>query len=486
MKQIPVKRTGTVLKPDSGRVMIRPFLLGNRERVRTIIERVMALNEKQVHTALALALEEFAERHLDIDEILLRHARQASSIVPNTGERSRERELLIGTYFTSEYALESAALFNPSIVPAPEQSGVGKGELRFILSLRATGEGHISSIEFRSGTLDPDGVPEVDPVTAYVSEPVRIEAASYELALFRRKLEELSLDNTTSRQILVRLGETFTLQDLDAAIRWSRRGRDRDSQRTVDGMRLLAESNYETAFKPGRPVCERIIFPSSPSESNGIEDARFVAFREDDGSVVYYATYTAYDGKVILPQLIETSDFLHFKISTLNGPAAQNKGMALFPRRVNGLYAMISRQDNENLYLMLSDNIHFWYDPLPLMMPREPWEIVQLGNCGSPIETEAGWLVLTHGVGPMRKYCIGAILLDLEDPSRVLGRLRDPLLTPVQNERIGYVPNVVYTCGALVHNGVLVLPYAMSDYATGFATVGMDALLDRLKSEPVA
>lgn len=483
MKSIPVRRTATVLSPDSGRVMIRPFLLDSRDRVRSIFKRVMDLEERQVHAALARVREEFADRHIDIESILRRHAQKARSVVPQSGELSRERELLAGSYFTSEYALESAALFNPSIVPAPDQSGVPEDSLRFVMSLRATGEGHISSIEFRSGIIDRTGNPSVDPVTQYVNEPTRIASATYELALFRRKLAELSLENAASRRVLVRLEESFTLQELQAAIESARAGADRDWERTIDGMRLLAESNYETQFKPGQPVSERIIFPSSPSESNGIEDARFVAFRGDDGEVTYFATYTAYDGRVILPQLIETHDFLRFKIGTLNGPAAQNKGMALFPRKVNGLYAMISRQDNENLFLMFSDNIHFWYEPRPLMKPREPWEIVQLGNCGSPIETDVGWLVLTHGVGPMRKYCIGAILLDLDDPSRVIGRLREPLLTPDENERIGYVPNVVYTCGALVHNGTLVLPYAMSDYATGFATVPMDALLGRLKRE---
>ncbi len=243
---------------------------------------------------------------------------------------------------------------------------------------------------------------------------------------------------------------------------------------------MLAHANYETRFAPRQPVSERIIYPSSPSERNGIEDARFVRFEDDAEGVTYYATYTAYDGKVILPQLLETRDFLHFKISTLNGPAAQNKGMALFPRKVGGLYAMISRQDNENLFLMYSDNLHFWFEPHPLMQPKNPWELVQLGNCGSPIETDAGWLVLTHGVGPMRKYCIGAILLDREDPSKIIGRLNEPLLTPSENERAGYVPNVVYTCGALAHAGTLILPYAMSDYATGIATLVLDDLLDAL------
>jgi len=234
-------------------------------------------------------------------------------------------------------------------------------------------------------------------------------------------------------------------------------------------------------FAPGSRVSQRVLFPSVPSQSNGIEDARFVQFHNDDGSFTYYATYTAYDGKITLPQLLETQDFYHFKFITLNGPAVQNKGMALFPRTISGRYAMLSRQDDENILLMYSDNIHFWQEPKLLLLPAQPWEFVKIGTCGSPIETEAGWLVLTHGVGPMRKYCLGAFLLDLEDPSRVLGRLREPLLAPNETEREGYVPNVVYTCGALLHDRELIIPYAMSDYATSFATVPLDDVLGAME-----
>jgi predicted GH43/DUF377 family glycosyl hydrolase len=242
-------------------------------------------------------------------------------------------------------------------------------------------------------------------------------------------------------------------------------------------MLALARSNYEVQFQPQQELSERVLFPATPSQRNGIEDARFVCFQKDDGSHVYYATFTAFDGKVILPELVETTDFLCFRFITLNGPAAENKGMAMFPRKINGLYAMLSRQDNENIYIMFSDNVHFWHERKVLLKPTFPWELVQLGNCGSPIETEAGWLVLSHGVGPLRTYCIGAFLLDRDNPSKVIGRLHEPLLKPNQNERQGYVPNVVYTCGALVHNGELIIPYAMADHATGFATVPLDEVL---------
>jgi predicted GH43/DUF377 family glycosyl hydrolase len=276
------------------------------------------------------------------------------------------------------------------------------------------------------------------------------------------------------------LGDLFTLDDLGQTLQnvlRSNRARQRELEPIAHTMLVLAKANYEIRFSPELNVSERIIFPSSPTETNGIEDARFVRFTHDDGRVVYYATYTAYDGRVVLPQMLETRDFLHFAVSTLNGPEVRNKGFALFPRMVNGQYAMLSRQDNENIYLMYSDMPHFWYSKQLIARPTYPWEFVQLGNCGSPIETEAGWLVLTHGVGPMRKYALGAFLLDRDDPSRVIGRLPTPLLEPNPNEREGYVPNVVYSCGAVLHGRELVIPYAMADYASTFATVRLDHVL---------
>ena len=246
---------------------------------------------------------------------------------------------------------------------------------------------------------------------------------------------------------------------------------------------MLAKANYEIQCDPEGDISERIIFPYSPTEQNGIEDARFVLFTDEQNNSRYYATYTAFDGSVVLPQMVETDDFLRFRISTLNGPEVRNKGMAFFPRKIEGHYAMLSRQDGENLYLMYSDMLNFWYTKQLLVKPTQPWEFVQVGNCGSPIETDAGWLVLSHGVGPIRKYCIGAYLLDRSDPSRVIGRLSQPLLTPDVNEREGYVPNVVYSCGAAVHNGQLIIPYAMADYATAFATVPLQQVLEAMRAE---
>ena len=301
--------------------------------------------------------------------------------------------------------------------------------------------------------------------------------------MFFRKLLELGVDGPFVGKVLATLNDQFTLEELQRAISRAMqqsRPRQHENEPVVQGMLTLAMANYEIGYSPEQNISERVVFPSSPTEANGIEDARFVQFHDDDGSVRYYATYTAFDGKVILPQILETDDFLHFKISTLNGSEVRNKGFALFPRKVNGLYAMLSRQDNENIYLMYSDMLHFWYTKELIAKPTYSWEFVQLGNCGSPIETEAGWLVLTHGVGPMRKYAMGAFLLDLGDPSRVIGRLEVPLLEPDANEREGYVPNVVYSCGAVIHNRELIIPYAMSDYASTFATVSLDEVLNAM------
>jgi predicted GH43/DUF377 family glycosyl hydrolase len=480
MSMINIKRTGLMLTPERARVLVRPFRLTSERRISNICARVMTLSDAQVHSLLTQVLAEFGDRHQQMRDLLQERFERVKRFLLTDQKLPEERQLLLGAYFTHEYALEAAALFNPSIVPHPDQSGLPDGALRFILSLRATGEGHISSVTFRTGIVDAQNQITVNSPTRFLREPRQMPNASYEKTLFERKLYELGLTSEFSRRVLDGLSDSFTIGELkkklDSLLKLVR-AEDPESETVAKGMLHLAKSNYEVQFAPESRVSERVIFPTSPSQSNGIEDARFVLFQNEDGTRRYYATYTAYDGEVVLPQLLETPDFLHFKFITFNGPAVQNKGMALFPRQLHGYYAMLSRQDNENIYLMYSDNIHFWYEPEPIMRPTFPWEFVQLGNCGSPMETEAGWLVLSHGVGPMRKYCIGAFLLDLDAPSKVIGRLREPLLKPIETEREGYVPNVVYSCGALIHNRQLILPYAMSDYATNFATVSLDELL---------
>lgn len=474
------KRIGPTLVADRSRVLMRPFRPTTDDIARRIADRVMALPEEQVVGLLGQVLGEFADRHEQVESIFLKRFEQAKIYLEPGAQLSPARQMLLGAFFTHEYSPESAALFNPSIVPHPDQSGLPKGALRFILSLRATGEGHISSITFRTGTISAQNRITLTPPVPFAAEPERLHNAAYDKGLFAHKLEEAGVQNDFCRRVLDQLQENFTLKELHAVLLASGLTTDTSdttAARATRGILLLAESNYEVNFAPGSRVSQRVLFPSAPSQSNGIEDARFVRFQNEDGSITYYATYTAYDGKIILPQLLETPDFVHFKFSTLNGPAVQNKGMALFPRKINGQYVMLSRQDDENILLMSSDNVRFWQTPRLLLSPAQPWEFIKIGNCGSPIETEAGWLVLSHGVGAMRKYCLGAFLLDLNDPSRVIGRLREPLLSPNEAEREGYVPNVVYTCGALIHGSELIIPYAMSDSATSFASVSLDHLL---------
>jgi len=477
---IHAKRIGPTLVPDRSRVLMRPFRPTTDDISRRIVARVMALPEEEVVRLVSQVLGEFSNRHERVEDIFRKRFEQVSIYLEPGAPLSPERQMLIGAYFTNEYSPESAALFNPSIVPHPDQSGLPRGALRFILSLRATGEGHISSITFRTGTVSAQHRITLTPPVPFAAEPERVPNAAYDKGLFAHKLEEAGVQNDFCRRVLDQLRDDFTLKELHAVLLASgltSETSDATAIRAARGILLLAESNYEVNFAPDSRVSQRVLFPSAPSQSNGIEDARFVRFQNDGGHFTYYATYTAYDGKIILPQLLETPDFVHFKFSTLNGPAVQNKGMALFPRKINGQYVMLSRQDDENILLMSSDNIHFWQTPRLLLPPAQPWEFVKIGNCGSPIETEAGWLVLSHGVGAMRKYCLGAFLLDLNDPTRVIGRLREPLLSPNETEREGYVPNVVYTCGALLQERELIIPYAMSDSATSFATVALDELL---------
>lgn len=480
-----LERTGIVLKPNNRRVVLRNFEPTNDERKQRIIARLSTLAEPEVDRLLQEVLEEFHGRHQKPQDFFRQRFEAVREYVLTDTPITENRQLLIGAYFSQEYALESAALFNPSIVWHPDQAGLPAGSQRFVLSLRATGEGHISSITFRSGVVDAQCKIVVDEPTRLVTTPDVVADAKYEKDLFRRKLVELGLTNESTDEAIARLDGRFTLEELEASLQLAlheNRAHADLLNPLVQSIVTLAKSNYEIKYRPEHNLSERLIFPFGPTESNGIEDARFVEFCDDDRTTHYYATYSAYDGRLVLPQLLETDDFLNFKMHTLNGPAMSDKGFALFPRKINGRYAMLSRQDGENLYLMYSDMLHFWYSKEVLLRPTFSWEFMQVGNCGSPIETDAGWLILSHGVGPMRRYSIGAFLVDLDDPSRVIGRLKRPLLTPNEEEREGYVPNVVYSCGAVVHQGNLILPYAMSDYATTFGTIPLDELLSALES----
>jgi predicted GH43/DUF377 family glycosyl hydrolase len=450
-------------------------------RARQVIDRILGLSEAVVASTLTSTVAQFAERHPDLDGVLQRNYEAVAGLTEDTNQLTAERQLLIGAYFTHEYAIEAAALSNPSIVRAPDQTGLAAGEQRFILSLRAIGEGHLSSIEFRSGVIDPSGHIALDEPSRFTTIGERREPL-YHRDAFGVKLQDLGVLNEIAGLVLDPLPGRFTLDQLESSIAdLDERGVDRVvAYETTRIIHWVAASNYTIEFAAESHISERVIFPSGPAESQGMEDARFVRFSHDDGAVLYYAIYTAFDGYQILPQLIETPDFRTFRIATLNGEAARNKGMALFPRMIDGRYAALSRQDNESNFLMFSDDVRYWHEPIRIQQPEQPWELMQLGNCGSPLETDAGWLVITHGVGPLRRYALGAILLDLEDPRRVIGHLDEPLLVPSEDERDGYVPNVVYSCGSLIHGDDLVIPYGFSDLGSGIAAFPLGDILDRL------
>ena len=484
MKSINLIRQNITLYPDSKRVLLRPFHIMTGQRASEICAHVMALSEAQVDALLRQLWSEFEGRHKNLRGFFRNRFEEARPYLLSDLVISEERSLLIGGYFTHEYSYEAAALFNPSIVPHPDQSHLGRGSQRFILSLRGTGEGHISSISFRSGVVDSKGNVMIDAPARYSLGPARVSNAPIEKNLFERKLRELKLIGAFSREVLKLHRESFTLEELRASIVVATkklRVHDVEIEKVTRQTLALARSSFEVQFDADSCLSERVLFPVTLAQSHGIEDARFVLFRGEDGTRTYYATYAAYNGKNIQQEFLETPDFLQFKFTSLHGPAVHNKGMALFPRKINGLYAKLGRQDFANLYLMFSDHPHFWQTKKLVVGPRFPWEFIQMGNCGSPIETEVGWLVLSHGVGPMRKYCIGAFLLDRDDPAKVIARLRDPLIVPNDKEREGYVPNVVYSCGSMIHAGQLIIPYGTSDSATTFATVSLDEVLTAMQ-----
>jgi predicted GH43/DUF377 family glycosyl hydrolase len=478
----PVHRLPIRLQGDDRRVIVRPFVMSHG-RVRTLFDRLDAIPEEAVAGLLADVIASFGDRHARLTSSFDEHFDIGRRMTGWDGAWSVARRQLAGAYLTMEYAIDSAALFNPSIVPHPNQEGLPPGTVRFVMSLRATGEGHVSSIVFRTGTVSADLQVSVDPAPRIVSRARVASDRSYECALFARKLEETGVDGGISGQVLSRLSPHFTLQDLSAAVERVRSepaGGTTNNANVLQTILFLAQSNYHIDLDPGVPISELVIFPMSDDESRGVEDLRMVRFVDDDGTVSHYGTYNAYNGFRTLPMLMSWRNSRRIEVHSLNGPAALNKGMALFPRRIGGRYVMCSRIDGENLFISYSDSIHFWHHAERLIAPKYPWELMQIGNCGSPIETPAGWLLLTHGVGPMRCYAIGVMLLDLENPLKVIGHLRRPLITPLPEEREGYVPNVVYTCGAMVHGDHLLIPYAQADKSTGISVVRLGELLNRL------
>ncbi|WP_313676100.1 glycoside hydrolase family 130 protein [Mycolicibacterium sp.] len=484
-----VTRTDQRLSADPARVITQLFVPGQEgfehqeSRAGVVLARILGLSESDALSALDDVVTRFDGRHRDLVGIFRRHAGELADRLDPDAEISDARMLLLGAVFTSEYAIEGAALCNPSIVAHPDQTGIASDSLRFILSVRGIGEGHRSSIGFRTGVIDSAGRPRVDECASVAAVgstvPVLLDAA-----VFRVELARLGDAGEAAAFVLGALGERFTRVELSRQLtrlqtHLSTRER---AQETIAAMQAIAERTYGVEFPGQTAMSEHVLWPSMDAEAAGMEDARFVRFTDDDGSVTFYATYTAYSGNEISQQLLQTDDFRSFVSTPMVGRAAANKGLALFPRRIGGRFAAMSRSDRESNTIAYSDRPFVWTSAVACQRPVQAWEVLQLGNCGPPIETEAGWLVLTHGVGAMRTYRIGAILLDLEDPTTIIGRLRQPLLSPAADDRNGYVPNVVYSCGAMIHAGTLVLPYGIGDAAIGFATVPVPELLSALQS----
>ncbi|MBI1336711.1 MAG: glycosidase [Phycisphaera sp.] len=475
--RLPIKFEG-----DDARVILLPFMATYAPRVRSLFERIAKLDERTVEVAIKLVSEHYQSRHDRIDKEFSRHYAAAVAITGDPDHWSDARKRLAGAFLTMEYSIEAAALFNPSIVPHPDQSAMKRGYVRFLMSLRATGEGHVSSIVFRTGVITADNSVVMDPTPRVVSRAKVSPDRSYHKPLFQRKLGEMGVHGPTAEAVINPLPERFSLIQLHQSLETVRaeHGHKPTTAPAIENITFLARSNYHIDMPEEEPLSELVIYPMSEDESRGMEDLRLVRFTHDDGQVEYFGTYTAYNGYRILPMMLQTSDFRRIEVHSLNGACAINKGMALFPRKIGGHYVMCSRIDGENLFISYSDYPHFWESAKMLKSPRSPWELMQVGNCGSPIETDEGWLLLTHGVGPMRTYCIGAMLLDRDDPLKVKGSLSQPLITPVEEEREGYVPNVVYTCGAMAHGENLFIPYALSDTSTTVAVVKLPDLINRL------
>ena len=486
--RLSIERKPIRINPDPKRVIARFFFNGN-DRAKEVIQRVMSISEEIAFGIVSPLLQEYSKRHRNITRALNRHCAKLKPLFEELDidfdSITVYRKLLIGSYFTHEYSIESAAFFNPSIVEDPDQTELQEGNKRVIISFRAVGEGHISSITFRRALIDQNNEITVLPAGSYIDEAEIVRNAVYNKKLFFEKAAVTQINIDVLKELESKLDHHFEYSNLRRIIIDSQKLQESDMKKLeYDKVLWLADSYYEIVFSLDTDISDRVIFPISEYERKGIEDARFVQFRdEDDSTAVYYATYTAYDGALIMPKLLQTNDFINFKIMPLYGAGAQNKNLALFPRKINGKFVMISRIDGCNNYIMYSDKINIWEKPILLQQPKFTWEFIQIGNCGSPIETEHGWIVITHGVGPMRRYVLGASLLKLNDPAIEIGRLKEPLLIPNSDEREGYVPNVLYSCGSLVHNGKLIIPYGVSDSSTAFAEVDLAELLDKLISD---
>lgn len=482
-----VERTDILLKGDPTRVLCRLFIPGEEELIRgtsrasELIDRCMALSEEEVEATLSTVLLDFSSRHRHLERHLLEHYAAVAGLINHGDGTSHARQALIGAYLTQEYAFESTAYFNPSLTIHPDQSGTQPGDLRVVMSVRAVGEGHISSLVFRTGTLHPDGGITIDPPSRFAST-----RATRFTALRRRILQQAvidaGLDSADLQFVLGMLPDTFTPEELVSRLSaLPHHVPQEDHQAFTALLHSLSTSSYEVDFDPSTDLSERVLWPTSTDERRGIEDARITRFTDEFGQVLYRASYTGFDGMHVVSRILETTDFRAFTSMPMSGTAVSNKGVAFFPRLVGGMYVALSRWDRESNSIAYSADGYHWDDYVTYHVASEPWELIHVGNCGPPLETDAGWLVLTHGTGPMRRYVISAVLLDLEDPTRVLAVYPGPLLAPQEDERSGYVPNVVYSCGGLIYRGHLVLPYGFSDYATRIARIDIQRLLGRME-----
>lgn len=469
-----IQRTSIRLYANPERVLARYLNVGNAVRIAPVADYIRQMSDTAVAEQLETLYQEFGQRHTDLAGVFRKHYERVIQYVSPL--ENTNKQALLGAYFTNEYSIEAAALFNPSIVAHPDQEGVPKGAIRFLMSLRATGEGHISSITFATGLIDAQGQVVIDERSGHLS------SGDVTTDLLHQKsfvIKRLKLSEAFQQLLEETLPTSFSFKVANQIIGALKHLTLAQKQEIQVALALVFELNYEVTFEEQIPLVSRVLFPQSRVETNGMEDARFVTFTHE-GKTTYLGTYTAYNGREIQPQLIKTTDFRHYKIGPFYGSAASDKGMALFPEKIGGRYAMIGRQGGRNMSIMYSDDLYFWDQSLPLQAPQRGWEMLQMGNCGSPVKTKAGWLLLTHGVGPMRKYVLSCTLLDLEKPEKVLASLDVPLLSPNTEEREGYVPNVLYTCGMMAHAGRLIIPYAMSDNAISFATVAEDDLIAEL------
>ena len=478
-----IKILPSTIEKDISRVILIPFDIESKSRIEDIYDRVGRLSASEVEAEFQSTVNLFKKRHDNIENTFEIHYNKAMKIMGKAAAFSKKKKLLLGAYLSMEYSFQGAALFNPSITIHPDQNGIANNSLKIIMSFRALGEGHISSVIFMIGTIDKNGNLTFDTVKSIFTKIKAKHDSKYNKQIFSRKLKEMGDYSGYVEQILSLLGNEFTFKELENSFSKikKRYSITPELENNINSIRTLAHANYELQLAANEKISDIMIFPYSQLEAKGIEDLRLTLFTDEKKNTTYFGTYTAYNGQNILPMIMETRDFRTIAIHTLNGACAKNKGMALFPNKINNHYCMCSRLDGHNLYIMYSDLIHFWESATLLATPKYPWEMRLIGNCGSPIKTSEGWLLITHGVGPVRRYSIGAMLLDLDDPTKIIGRLKEPLLSPLEEDREGYVPNVVYSCGSIIHNNILILPFGAADTITKIAKIDVKELLQDLK-----